>query len=345
MSNTDRSASARLRYQKSRTLAAYYLENEGRGEAGRLKSLDPSVRLVRSLGQQSYTTIGTLNPPMTTPACCACTDLGSVTGVSAMAQNFEAPLRWTFEVTWVPVTGATRYTLSVTQGTIVSTTFNGETSAILVVDYDFDSGDTYVRVTAQNDCGGTSGGIGQLVPCFLAGSQVAMADGTFKVIEDVKVGDMVLGAFGESNQVLALHRPLLGSNQMACINGEHKTSAHHPHIGAGKEFYCAANLPTMKSAYGTQQPVIDGEGNTVLRTLVGVEPERLQTMSVGVDLKTLGGSKKVRMIEIVYYPSDTQLYNLVVDGSHTYHVEGYAVTGWPDHTDFDYTTWCAKTSS
>jgi hypothetical protein len=36
---------------------------------------------------------------------------------------------------------------------------------------------------------------------------------------------------------------------------------------------------------------------------------------------------------------ETQLYNLVVGGSHTYHVDGYAVTGWPNEDDFDYDLW------
>jgi hypothetical protein len=40
-------------------------------------------------------------------------------------------------------------------------------------------------------------------------------------------------------------------------------------------------------------------------------------------------------------PPETQLYNLVVGGSHTYHVEGYAVTGWPREDDFDYDA-CVK---
>jgi hypothetical protein len=31
-----------------------------------------------------------------------------------------------------------------------------------------------------------------------------------------------------------------------------------------------------------------------------------------------------------------------MSGSHTYHVDGYAVTGWPSEHDFDYDTWNAK---
>jgi hypothetical protein len=41
-------------------------------------------------------------------------------------------------------------------------------------------------------------------------------------------------------------------------------------------------------------------------------------------------------------PADTQLYNLVTGGSHTYFVEGYAVTGWPREDDWDYDTWTSK---
>jgi len=31
--------------------------------------------------------------------------------------------------------------------------------------------------------------------------------------------------------------------------------------------------------------------------------------------------------------------NLVISGSHTYHVDGYAVTGWPREDDFNYDNW------
>jgi hypothetical protein len=59
-------------------------------------------------------------------------------------------------------------------------------------------------------------------------------------------------------------------------------------------------------------------------------------------LKTIEGSREVKKIEYTPFPSDTQLYNLVVGGSHTYHVEGYAVTGWPREDDFDYDLWVPK---
>jgi hypothetical protein len=59
----------------------------------------------------------------------------------------------------------------------------------------------------------------------------------------------------------------------------------------------------------------------------------------GIHLKTVEGSREIKSFEVYDLPPETQLYNLVVDGSHTYHVEGYAVTGWPHEDDFDYDAW------
>ena len=71
-------------------------------------------------------------------------------------------------------------------------------------------------------------------------------------------------------------------------------------------------------------------------------PGRVQQLEVGVELKTVDGSRAVTFFETYEMGPDTQLYNLVVGGSHTYHVDGYAVTGWPKEDDFDYDVWCVK---
>jgi hypothetical protein len=73
--------------------------------------------------------------------------------------------------------------------------------------------------------------------------------------------------------------------------------------------------------------------------LHGLKKERIQKLYEGVELKTVEGSRVVRSLEVYSMPETTQLYNLVVSGSHTYHVDGYAVTGWPREDDFDYDRW------
>lgn len=194
-------------------------------------------------------------------------------------------------------------------------------------------------VIANNNCSSATSTPVTTQPCFLAGSLVTLADGTSIPIENVVCGDQVIGAFGEINTVLALHRPLLGSAGMIRINDEHSSTAHHPHIGSNKEFYCANKIALETATYGHEHEVINADGETEMCMLYGLNPGRTQLYTLGVELKTVEGSRVLTTLEHFNMPADTQLYNLVVSGSHTYHVDGYAVTGWPREDDFDYDVW------
>ena len=197
---------------------------------------------------------------------------------------------------------------------------------------------TYLQITARTPNGNT---IIQIAPCFLAGSMVQMADGTQKKIEDVCIGDMVLGAFGEHNEILALHRPLLGSFKLCKINGEHTTTNHHPHVGSDKGFYCGDPDLVSAATYNKSHTVIGKEGTEEM-FLSGLASYRIRQMTIGSSLMMYQGPVEVFSMEIIEMPEDTQLYNLVVGNSHTYFVENYAVTGWPREDDFDYDTWQPK---
>ena len=243
-------------------------------------------------------------------------------------------------VSWNALPGATSYVVTTTtQGPNYPAIITYPTATSALIDYN--GGEPYfqtVTVTAATNCGNTSSNI-QINPCFLAGYLVHIEDGTTKPIEEVQVNDLVIGAFGEINKVLALHRPLLGSAKMCKINDEHSTTNHHPHISIDKKFYCGNPELVSSSTYGHKHKVIDEYGNVVERMLEGLKKERIQTLEIGVELKTIEGSRITKTIELYSLPEDTQLYNLVIDGSHTYHVDGYAVTGWPSEKDFDYDNW------
>lgn len=259
-------------------------------------------------------------------------------------------------LSWDPVDGATSYTLTVdcpecsqTYPPIIEkltlTTaniyyYNSDTS-----DYTDNNGvyhKNIVTLTVHTPCESPTSSTG-VNPCFLAGSLVQMADGSTKPIENVLVNDFVIGAFGEINTVLALHRPLLGSALMCNINNEHMTTNHHPHISVDKQFYCGNPDLVSKTTYGHLHKVIDAEGNIVDRMLHGLKKERIQKLTTGIELKTIEGSRITKTLETCSMPENTQLYNLVIGGSHTYHVDGYAVTGWPREDDFDYDKWTPKT--
>lgn len=185
---------------------------------------------------------------------------------------------------------------------------------------------------------------GSVAPCFFHDAIVTMADGTTKAIEDIRVGDMILGAFGEHNHVLALHRPLLGNNTMTNINNDHHTSSHHPHISVDKKFYAVKPATVMSDTYGKSHEVLDENMIPYQRFLAGLNAGRVEQMETGVVLKTVDGPKEITFLDTYEMAPDTQLYNLVVGGSHTYCVDGYAVTGWPNEEDFDYDVWTVKTA-
>jgi len=256
---------------------------------------------------------------------------GMITGLTSY--NY-----YPMDFSWNALPGAISYTVTTTESVDYPATVTYTSPATTAIISYSDSDIHTVTVTAVTSCGSTSSSI-TVQPCFLVGSLVHMADGTTKAIEDVNVNDLVIGAFGEINKVLALHRPLLGTAEMCKINDEHCTTNHHPHVSIDKQFYCGNPELVSNSTYGHKHNVIDENGNIVERMLHGLNKDRIQKLHTGVKLKTIEGNRITKSIDVYSMPEDTQLYNLVVDGSHTYHVDGYAVTGWPNEHDFNYDTW------
>jgi len=341
MSSTDTSHAARIRRLKAKTLSGYHVANPQAREAGRAATFDQSARIARVGGAGQFI----LRSAAGTSIDNGCCDQAPVLNCPSAVTNFrptsgednppEQPsyaLKLTYN--WDAISGGNEVLTTDITGTLCEITGPG-------VGVVYSQDDNYI-VTITITIPGCSPVSSQTAPCFLAGSLVRLADGTDKPIEDIVVGDQLLGAFGEINTVLALHRPLLGGARMCKINGEHSTSSHHPHISADKRFYCCDPDVVNNQTYGRSHAVYDAAGNMVIMQLHGLKPERVQHLSLGVDLKTLNGSRKVNELELYTMPDTTQLYNLVMSGSHTYHVDGYAVTGWPREDDFDYDNWQPK---
>ena len=195
-------------------------------------------------------------------------------------------------------------------------------------------------VSISNQC--SSQQLDVFPACFLEGSPVTMADGTTKAIEDVAVGDVVRGAFGESNTVLGLHRLMLGAGKIIDINNEHKTTQHHPHISPDFTFACANPNMIINHAYGKKHMIIKEGGLREARIMQGVKADRIRKLEVGTVLQTGNGPKTVETITDIPMSPMTKVYHLVVGGSHTYIVDNYAVSAWPNEVDFDYDTWTPK---
>ena len=269
---------------------------------------------------------------------CPCITVGAISGVST--SFIEVDGIFTFTVVWDAVPGAASYTVTTTYPDASEITIVGTSASFTSTTIDPNYS---ITITASNGCSSTTSTTNfDNGPCFLAGSLVTMADGSEKRIEEVQIGDSILGAFGEYNTVLALHRPLLGDTLMCRINTDHSTTNHHPHVSIDKKFYSNDPLAVDEKTYGREHEVIGIDGTKQMRMLHGLKKGRVQQLELGSILKVVSGGCIVESIEPYSMPPETQLYNLVVGGSHTYHVDGYAVTGWPREDDFDYDLWIPR---
>jgi hypothetical protein len=246
-----------------------------------------------------------------------------------VAFAYNTPSNGYVTLTWAAMAGAQCYTLDNTQSpapTIILNNVNVLTNSFVIqaIAGQLET----VTVTASNPCGSAYVGEG----CFLAGSRVLLSDNITKPIEDIKVGDLVIGAFGQINKVEGLSRPLLGSYDMICINDEHKSSYNHPHVTLDKKFCCMDISKYNKNSDNVLKSVLNKNGNHIIMKMERVKVDELSQLEIGTELKTSCGSKIVKTLDTFPMPSDTQLYNLVIDGNHTFHVNGYAVRGWKRHT-------------
>lgn len=334
----DTTSGARTLHRQSRVLARFKSENPSVPEQGPNQGTDQSTRVERRLGSLRFVNrvpgIGVVQEPtavLLPPT--------GVTNLMIVGVSTEG-IYTLFNLAWTPDPTATDYETIVQYPGALATQILNNTVTISIPNWDGAAVPAGIR--AVNPAGSAT--TYTSLACFLAGSPVHLADGTVKAIETVAIGDQVVGAFGETNPVLALQRVYVGNSLMVRINGEHSTTDHHPHVSADKRFYTVEPAVIEEGVYGKEHLVIGPEG-PVLRKLHGLAKGRVQKLALGHALKTIDGSRTVMTIERYRLPPETPLYNLVVGGSHTYHVNGYAVTGWPREDDFDYTTWMPKSDA
>jgi len=180
---------------------------------------------------------------------------------------------------------------------------------------------TYQDRSGDNDGSGTNvGGTGTAAAadtsqgqtgygsCFIAGTKVTMADGTFKNIEDIKVGDKVKG-HKENNEVIKLDPTLLADRKLYSFNNN--------------EHYF----------FTSEHPFMTEEG------WKSIKPEKTKERD-GVELyNQLKGELKIgdklvtdkSLIEITDIKSkeinkpDMPLYNFNVSNDNSYIADGYVV--------------------
>jgi len=137
--------------------------------------------------------------------------------------------------------------------------------------------------------------------CFIADTLVALADGTSKLIQDVMIGDVLLGKDGAHNTVEAFDHPKLGTRVLYGFNeGVPFVTSEHP-------FW-------SDHGWASISPNATREENENLE--VGY-------LKVGDELLTVNGSwYPVTSIQWEAASADTQLYNFKLSGNNSYFADG-----------------------
>lgn len=143
--------------------------------------------------------------------------------------------------------------------------------------------------------------------CFIRGTQITMADGSLKNIEDVLIGEYLLGQEGMHNKVVEFLRPTLGetkSSLMAFNGGNPFMTSDHPVYIRGQGW----------KSYDPDMTV------TKYNMVVGM-------YAVGDVIETQDGvGFEIKSIEEHLSEDQNQIiYNFRLDGNHTYIADGLIV--------------------
>ncbi|MFQ2192373.1 hypothetical protein [Aeromonas jandaei] len=146
--------------------------------------------------------------------------------------------------------------------------------------------------------------------CFVAGTRITMVDGSERLIETLQVGERVLDQYGHTNQILAVERVLLGDRRLYGINQLPPFfTGEHPFLTTRG---WAAISPAMTRA---ENPTL-----IVLPLFTGM---RLLGWSAAANTGNLALAPQPveLLVESIYWidaPPTTELFNLVLNGTHSY---------------------------
>lgn len=170
-----------------------------------------------------------------------------------------------------------------------------------------------------------------------------MADGRWRRIEDVLIGEFVQGR-RRKNRVIAYDRLLLGEQKdpnLYCVNGAFETTSDHLILSRETDAAPETWAVLRKEHYGCGHEstvIYDADLNPIRGVIFkGIKPERVGQVTVGQDIGYgTSGWRTVKTIAKVKEPDPTQIiYSLVCAGDGTMQISGmndsgYVVSAWVD---------------
>ena len=147
--------------------------------------------------------------------------------------------------------------------------------------------------------------------CFVAGTRILMADGSERPIETLQAGEQVLDQHGQINRTLAVERVILGNRRLYGLNRLPPFfTAEHPFLSTRGWVAIAPAMTRAEQPTLAVQPLFTG-----MRILCGPAAVAL------TGNLALAAQPAELLVESLYWvdsPPTTALFNLILDGSHSY---------------------------
>lgn len=161
--------------------------------------------------------------------------------------------------------------------------------------------------------------------CFVAGTLVRMADGSTTPIERIRAGDRVLGLDGHVNRVVGLERVSLGNRKLYALNGGRAfVTAEHPfHATAGWKSISPRMTRTENPALAVS--VLTRGDRVHVWAGLGESAQIVGATALAPQPIALCELRELETIEDSTADPHTPLFNLLLDGNHTYFADDYLV--------------------
>lgn len=147
--------------------------------------------------------------------------------------------------------------------------------------------------------------------CFVAGTRILMANGSERPIESLQPGEQVLDQHGQINRILAVERVILGNRRLYGLNRLPPFfTAEHPFLSSRGWVAIAPAMTRAEQPTLAVQPLFTG-----MRILCGPAAVAL------TGNLALAAQPAELLVESLYWvdsPPTTALFNLILDGSHSY---------------------------
>ena len=147
--------------------------------------------------------------------------------------------------------------------------------------------------------------------CFVAGTRILMADGSERPIETLQAGEQVLDQHGQINRILAVERVILGNRRLYGLNHLPPFfTAEHPFLSTRGWVAISPAMTRAEQPTLAVQPLFTG-----MRILCGPAAVAL------TGNLALAAQPAELLVESLYWvesPPTTALFNLILDGSHSY---------------------------